>query len=651
MIIGNEPCPECQKNGHDKTGNHLMVFEDGGKYCSRSEWHDSGEPLYIAPDGNYTIIDTEITGTIKYTIKQFRELMEADKLNTPQLRNIALSGMRFDDQYAVGTEPERVQLLKKIERDKKYFDQLKFKNLVSRHIPGNIAKFYNVRVGLGIDGRVTRHYYPVYDREMKWKGAKCRTLPKDFRYNSLGNISGDNILFGQFQNPDVMASGGRYDTLLLVGGECDAMAAQTMLKQATKGTKWEKQYKSVWSPMQGESIKEILLNKEEIDRFKKIIVCFDNDTVGNKLNHDVGKLFLGKVHKLKLPSGCKDPNDCLKQGRGQEFVNAYWEPVDVFDGASLNSLDKYREEAKRTPEMGISWPWKSLNSVTFGIRTNCLSVWGGGTGCGKTKVTKEIVFNLAYKQKKPVVVIYLEEQAVKTVRSFAGELINKDLTAPPCTDQDDPDYSKYRDYTKEQADAAIDELCDDGLIMIADLQGRKDIESVMQVLEEALAVGYQYFIIDNLTAFEHKGKGTGASAVEAIDETMKRLGTFKDEHEVFIMLLSHLKKPTKDKVPHEEGGRVSIQDFRGSGSICFWANSVFGITRNTVAENMQDKCLAIYENLKNRDIGYKTGSKVYVTMDLNTGKLVETNYRPAVSPRADFDDGTKKRIKTKEKEF
>jgi len=34
-VVSDEPCPQCRAGGGDKTGNHLMVFEDGGKYCNR----------------------------------------------------------------------------------------------------------------------------------------------------------------------------------------------------------------------------------------------------------------------------------------------------------------------------------------------------------------------------------------------------------------------------------------------------------------------------------------------------------------------------------------------------------------------------------------------------------------------------------------
>lgn len=653
-IVMNVPCPACQEMGHDSRGSNMMVFADGSRYCNRSHWHKDGMPCYIPADGEDPIIDMEIKGDIKYTPEQFDQLKVEGKLSNPMVREIALSGMRGEDRWSVSTDEERSRMMQDRSEDESYFNGLKVKNLVDRHIPGQIAKFYNVKVGSDVDGKTARHYYPTYDHHSgEWKGAKCRTLPKDFYYGHLGWNWGDNLMFGQKQTADVISSGSRMDTLLLVGGECDTMAAQTMLRESRKGTKWENSWFHVWSPTKGEcALSEIVLNKEAIKKFKKVLVCFDNDETGNKLNKDVGKIFRGKVYKLSLPAGCNDPNDALKQDRGKEFVDAWWNPIDIFEGGALSSPSKYRDRAKAQPTMGLSWPWPSLNPITYGIQKNYLGVWGAGTGVGKTKTTKEVVFHLAYEHGVPVVVIYLEEPAHETVRSFAGNLINKDLTAPPCNDKDDPDYSLSRDYTTEEANAAIDQLCDDGLIMIGDLEGRKDVASVMEVMEESLAMGYEYFVVDNLTAFEHKGaEGKQANKVDAIDETMKRLGSFKDENTVHIMLLSHLKKVYGERTPHEEGGRVSIQDFRGAGSITFWANGVFGIMRNTVAEIQSEKFLTTYECVKNRTVGHKVGSKVCAKLDLKTGRLVEVD-EPI---KKGFDDGTgtpaKKQPTTKETEF
>lgn len=34
-IVGDEPCPKCREKGRDKTGNHLIVYSNGNKFCNR----------------------------------------------------------------------------------------------------------------------------------------------------------------------------------------------------------------------------------------------------------------------------------------------------------------------------------------------------------------------------------------------------------------------------------------------------------------------------------------------------------------------------------------------------------------------------------------------------------------------------------------
>lgn len=639
-IVMNTACPSCQQKGHDKSGNHLMVFDDGARYCPKAHWHMDGLPLYIPPGSEDPIMGMEISGTIKYTPEQFRALEKEGKLNSDSIRAVALSGMRGEDKWEVSTDKEREEMLSSQANDLLYFNGLKIRNLVDRHIPGQIAQLYNVRVGSNLSGQTERHYYPVYDLNSgQWKGAKCRTLPKDFRYSHLGWMWGDCRLFGQATFDRVISSGARADTLLLVGGECDAMAAQHMLTESKKGSKYEGQLSHVWSPTKGENaLSEIAANKESIGRFKKIIVAFDDDETGNKMNKEVAQLFRGKTFRLQHPQGCKDPNDALKQGRGKEFVDAWWNPVDPFEGGVLASMNKFKDKAKEVPTMGLSWPWPAMNAVTYGIRSHTMTILGAGTGIGKTAIAQEIVFHLAYTHEQPVVVIELESQGPRIVRKYSGKLINKDLTAPMCSDKKDPDYTAMRDYTEEQANEAIDKMCADGRIYIGDLEGRKDVASVMEVVEEAVALGYRYFVIDNLTAFEHKGKdGKQVNKVDAIDETMKRMGTFKDENPVWIMILSHLNRPERGRVCHEQGGEVSMPDFRGAGSITFWADVVWGARRNTKADTLEDKCLTEIEALKSRAVGHKTGTKVCLEMDLDTGRLNQTS-RTMPASKQETDD-------------
>lgn len=630
-IVMNKGCPKCIENGHDRTKNHLMIFSDGGQFCGRKDKHKDGLVYYVAPNGSDPIADADIDGSINYTPEQFKVLEQDGKLSNNYIRQIALSGMSAKHRYEVANEEERLVMEDAWRMDVEWFENLSFKSLADRGIHGLIAKLYNVRVGHDETGKVTRHYYATYDSQLNLIGAKCRTLPKEFMFGHLGRRFGDTALFGIHTQQAVLDSGtfkkGKMGKLLVVGGECDAMAAQQMLVKSLNKLEQFNGLKSldglrlahVWSPTKGETaLEEIVANREYLNQFEEIVWGFDNDDVGNKLNLDCSRLFRQKSKFFNYPAGCKDANDCLLKGREKEFVDAWWQPAEARVKGKLREAGHYAKRAKQAVEMGLSYFCEALNMITFGIRLRYLSVWGAGTGVGKTEITTQHITSLI-KQGKPVVAIYLENSPEEVLKMVASQMANKDFMSPPLGEDDE--YDASRDYTQEELDATIDELVATGLLIIPDLEGSKDVNVIMEVLEDALALGYQYYVIDNLTAFEHYVDGKVQVGVAAIDETMKRIGTFKDEHDVNIMLLTHLSRPEKGRDPHELGGEVYITDLRGAGSISFWANGVWGIERNTQAEAISDKCTTLLRNLKSRGVGHKVGSTVVLRKDITTGEF------------------------------
>lgn len=626
-IVRNEVCTECRKNGHDSTGNHMMVFENGAKLCNHYQNHDSQHRIYLPPDGTDPILSSDIDGKINYTIEQFKQLQSDGKLTDDFTRTLAMSGMKMQNRYAVMTEEERSAIEKEWADDVRWFEGLSCKSLMDRGIHGLVAKLYNVRVGHDEKGAINRHYYPKYDLDtMEVVGAGARTIPKDFRFGSLGRNFGKLALAGVHTYKTVADSGQFAKKVMIVGGQCDMMAAQQMLiKQLNKlstlqGVKTLDGLKlfHVWSVNKGEAcIQELIDNKDELNRFDEIIFAFDNDEVGNQLNLEASKLFRGKAKFFQYPSGCKDANKCLDLGRDKEFVDAWFNPSEARVKGKLKSAGAYASSAKVMTKMGLPYWLDELNPVTFGIRLRFLAVWAAGTGVGKTDTTSLHVANLL-RHKQPVVAIYLENTPEEVIKIFAGKLRGKDFLSPPW-EASQGAYDESRDYTQADLEEAIDELVDSGLLFIPDLKGSKDIDVIMEVLEDAIALGYQYFVIDNLTAFEHKVDGKAKTGTIAIDESMKRLGSFKDENDVNIMLLTHCSRPYGERVPHEQGGEVYITDLRGAGSISFWANAVWSVERNTMADSIEDKCTTLWRNLKSRGVGYMSGTTVVAKKDLKSG--------------------------------
>lgn len=638
-IINNVPCPACQKNGHDKSGNHLMIFEDGAGYCNRGHFHDGGRPYYHAPEGGIQITELPIAGNIKYTVAQFKELERDGKIADPKLRAIALGGMRMADRWEVMNESERNEQESEWEADVEWFLTLKRKNLVSRHIRGDICALYDVRVGHDEEGRVSRHYYPRFEGG-KLVGAKCRTLPKDFKFGHLGKLFGDQDLFGMNTMSNVLDKGRRKDVLLIVGGELDALAAQQMLLDSAKGSQWEGKPYHVWSINKGEAcLQEIVANRDHIGQFKKIIWGFDGDETGQKLNQQAARLFPGKSYVLEYPSGCKDANKALMAGKSREFVDSWFNAKssdEVFVSA-IKSVASMRAALKEAmPEPGLSWPWPSLNKITLGIRKHQLYVVAAGSGVGKTEFLREVVKHIIEEHGESVGIISTEDPTKKVSRAFIGKWIDKRIELPATNDPRADGYREVFDYTKEEADAAIDYVADTGKFFVADLDGDYSAERVEQACLEFEAMGVQNIFIDNLTGIKLDERQFGGK-VGALDEAVKRIGNIKDRLPVSIFLVTHLARPGQGRTPHEEGGEVYLSDLRGSGAIGFWASYVLAPRRNTMAESIEERTTTYLSCVKDRDQGIYTGTYVTLKGDLATGRLREPSYR-----KKEFDTGAAK---------
>jgi twinkle protein len=126
-------------------------------------------------------------------------------------------------------------------------------------------------------------------------------------------------------------------------------------------------------------------------------------------------------------------------------------------------------------------------------------------------------------------------------------------------------------------------------------------------------MGYTEFYIDHLTAFaahaDDERKMLEATCAD-MAQTANKLG-------VRFYVISHLSTP--DGVPHEEGGRVFIRHFKGSRAIGYWAHFMFGIERDTQAEDLEYRARAKFRCLKDRFTGQATGNVLTMKYDPETG--------------------------------
>jgi len=112
--------------------------------------------------------------------------------------------------------------------------------------------------------------------------------------------------------------------------------------------------------------------------------------------------------------------------------------------------------------------------------------------------------------------------------------------------------------------------------------------------------------------------GEGTDERRAIDTIMLKLKSLAVELDCFIGLIVHLNNNTQ--TPFEEGGKISLNNLRGSGAIKQISDGVLALSRNQLAEDPIEKNTTKLSVLKNRFSG-ETGSAGEIYYNPSTGKF------------------------------
>ena len=106
-----------------------------------------------------------------------------------------------------------------------------------------------------------------------------------------------------------------------------------------------------------------------------------------------------------------------------------------------------------------------------------------------------------------------------------------------------------------------------------------------------------------------------------IDAIMTKLRTLVQELGVGIFLVSHLRR--SGGTSHEEGGKISLSELRGSQSIAQLSDIVLGLERDQQNEDEAIRNTTTVRVLKNRYTGL-TGPACYLKYDKETARMLET---------------------------
>ena len=470
--------------------------------------------------------------------------------------------------------------------------------LLDRKISKETAQKYGVKVVYNEKNEVVQHVYPFYNANEK-TAHKVRYV-KDKNFSFHGTYEGTG-LFGE-----QLFKGGKYITI--VEGECDALAGYELF-----GSKYD--VVSIKRGCQG-AIRDVKDSLEFLESYENIVICFDNDKIGKETAQKVAQLFTPKKAKvMTLPTGYKDANDMLKENKHAQFVKAFWDAKTYTPSGVINVSDRRDAFHKREKKNSIPYPWEGLNSKLVGMRGGELITLTGGTGLGKSSVTREIEHWIIKNTKDNVGVIALEEDWRRTIDGILSIEANNRLYIDHIREQ----------YSKEELDKFFDILYDGenkNRVWIHAHFGTNDIDEIFSKIR-FMIVGCEckWVVLDHL----HMLVVAASEGDErrAIDTIMTRLRSIVEETGVGLILVSHLRRVDGNR-GHENGIEVSLSHLRGSQSIAQLSDCVIALERNQQAESTEEANTTRVRVLKSRytgDVGFAT-SLLY---DRDTGRLAETN--------------------------
>lgn len=464
---------------------------------------------------------------------------------------------------------------------------LSYSRLNARHISSKACRMMGYGVFNG------RQLAPYFDTDGTLLFQKARGANKEFsvlRGASTGDLKLNQLLFGRATWGD-----GGGSKLIITEGEIDCLTAVDALGTAGFHSV------SVSSGAQG-ALKCVQANFEFINSYAEIYLCFDNDEPGRKATDQVAQtLSLPNLKLLNLGQH-KDLNDLWLAEGNTGVTNAYlnarkYKPDGIIAG------DDLWDEVNKIEPMGLEFPWPSFNDYTYGIRPNEMWVITAGSGIGKTTFFKSIEAHCITQGLK-LGIIHIEEQVRDSVISLMA------LTSG--TPKDDLEL------TRENFDKFL-ETSD--LVFYDKLKGfeEEQLLSTMQYMVQGL--GCDVIFLDHVTAVVDQYDNGDLNQktrnlISTLGKTVARLP-------FTLFMISHLRKAKGQ--PHEEGGRVFLDDLLGASALKQWANYVVGLERDNQTDDALAKNRPVARFLKNRHRGEFAGKLVNLEYSPVTGTIQEVD--------------------------
>jgi len=465
--------------------------------------------------------------------------------------------------------------------------------LHKRNLSEKTNKFYRIHV----DGNELK--FPYHDESGVLKGIKTKTKQKDFRYEGVST----DTLFGQHLFP---TTGKR---IVVTEGELDAASCYEAMPS----------WPMVSLPHGAASAKKDLQKQIPLFQgYEEIILFFDADEAGIRAAQEAAGILPPGKTKIARLEEYKDPSEALQANDSDAIRKAIWDakpyrPDGIVEGKTLQAL-----VTTPTPPADHDYPFQGLQDKLHGIRYQELTTVTSGSGQGKSTFCRQLATNLL-EQGVRVGYLALEESNRRTALGLMSTAVGNNL--------------HLGEHDERELQSAFEHSIANWNLYLFDGFGSFDPNVIYNRIEY-LASGLECRVIflDHLSILL---SGLDGDERRTIDITMTRLRSLVERTGIALFLVSHLRRTGNDRTSHEEGGRVSLSQLRGSAGIAQLSDQVIALERDQQSETERD--ITTLRIIKNRYSG-ETGFAGKIKYNLSTSRFTEheTTESPVFNPSTDF---------------
>lgn len=392
-------------------------------------------------------------------------------------------------------------------------DNYTYEYLPWRGITKETMKFFEVKSKINAEGEPIGIKFPYPNN-----AAKIRNLETDKssrQFYTEGNVN----KAGLFGYNKFSIGGAKYVTI--TEGELDALSLWQVLSSNGNSPVCSVQSAST-------AARDAATCRSWLNSYERIYLAFDNDEAGREATRAVAKLFdYNKIYVVKFTKR-KDANDYLVAGESDELKKIWWNAKKYLPETVISSFHEFEKILKEPLKQSVSYPFPTLNHMTYGIRTGESVLLTAQEGVGKTEIMHSIEYHLLKETKDAVAAIYLEEPKRRHLQALAGIELRQPVHLPGCSAEPD-----------QVAAALAAVVSDDDRLHLYSHFGSNDPEDLLDTIRFLVtARSCKYVLLDHITMVV--SGLAGEDERRALDYISTRLEMMVKELDFSLIFVSHV---------------------------------------------------------------------------------------------------------------